>query len=266
MGESPPPSQSLFAGMLDLQPHFELDEDWSNPRPLLAKAAAEPIAYEKAAGRISLEYGVMDSMPPPPAPASRADIENIRALRIQIANHAITTPLPAQDGQERLLTRLGMNMIVPRGRITELRLKVDLTGTPKTKGEPIAVDGFPNDRVDKKVLLAGSIQVCVTDALEILPYGDVMAKAIKLDLEPWNFRLGTWQKVKVDFSGPKTSSPEWYFQADGIKDNVEVALTLARPAGTRSIRANVTAQWLYRQYRFWGEKRFQSQSLPITII
>lgn len=175
---------------------------------------------------------------------SRADTleQYIRSTRIEIAPFARTEAVGSDETYDYLKTELGMNMIVPRGRVKELRFKMSLSPAR----EVVAMDGFPNDRIEERHIVDGKIRIALNTAFKFIPgVGPVLSELLKIDLNPWNFSIGSMRKVVVDFSGGLTGRPEWYFRKEGIKGNVNLIITLRKSKSVRYIKGETRAAWYY---------------------
>jgi len=169
-------------------------------------------------------------------------LELIRGTRIEIAEAAETKKIFSEGEYDYLEAEIGMNIILPKGNIAEMRFHVSLL--PKDK--VVAIDGFPKDVIDEKEIIGGKIKVGISKAFKFIPkVGNYIGELLEIDLNPWEFKLGSLKRVKVDFSGGLTSQPEWYFKKDGIKNELRVALVIKKPSNIGSIEGAVRAAWLY---------------------
>jgi len=167
----------------------------------------------------------------------------IRDTRIQIAGIAETVMISSRADHEYLKTELGMNIVLPKGTIEELRFEATLKGDGEVSKKVYAIDGFPNDIIEDKHIIQGQITLGVSKLFKLVPVvGDVLPD---LELGPWKFALGRLRNVQVDFSGPKTPTPEWYFKADGIRNELRVTLTIAKHRSIQNIDAEVRCGWVY---------------------
>ena len=164
----------------------------------------------------------------------------VRIVHIELAEAAETRRIGSDDRYEYYESEIGMNIIVPKGNIEELRYHVTLLG-----GDIVAVDGFPKDVINEIPLIAGRVQVCLNKAFMFIPVvGGKIAELLEIELNPWEFRIGNLKMVHVDFSGGLTSKPGWYFKKNGIKDDLRVALTIRKPIGLDHIEGRVKAGWV----------------------
>ena len=180
----------------------------------------------------------------------------IRASCIEIAPHAETVPVAAMgDGRtEYLRSEIGMNIVLPSGYIEELRFKVTLVhaGT----GAVFAQDGFPNSSISNTAIASGQVKIGITKAFKFIPVvGDVVDELLSVDLNPWDFRIGSLRRVNVAFNGGLTAQPDWYFRRAGIQnDTVRVAMLLKKSPGITAIAARVRAGWLYQPGILRGQR------------
>jgi hypothetical protein len=193
----------------------------------------------------------------------------LRAVRIEVADFANTSVLSSEGGIDYLKTELGMNIIVPRGKISELRFRVQLEGDDQ--GAVQAIDGFPKDNVDRHALVEGKVTVGVTKAFTLLAVGagaivgpagaaigakvgSALGELLKVELNPWQFSVGDVRDVKIDFSEANTAHVEWWFKGgEGIMNSLGVILTLKKPQAVTSVTGAVTAFWDY-DAGWWRKK------------
>ncbi len=167
----------------------------------------------------------------------------IRNTRIQVAEIAETTMIRSKENHDYLLTKLEMNIILPKGIIEELRFKATLKGDGEVSNKVYAHDGFPKDIIVDKYIVEGKVTLGVTKLLNLVPViGDLVPD---LELKPKEFKLGKLRQVQVDFSGSKTPIPEWYLSAKGIKNELSVALIIAKLRGINRIEAEIQCAWIY---------------------
>ena len=133
--------------------------------------------------------------------------DRLRAVRIEIADHATTTLLSSDATHDYLKTELGMNILVPDGeKIEELRFQVQLAGDGI--GDVWAIDGFPKDKIEARALVSGKVTIGVNTAFQLVavaagtalggPAGATMlgqaagklGDLLKIDLNPWEFAVG----------------------------------------------------------------------------
>lgn len=178
----------------------------------------------------------------------------IKNVRIEISPFAETSKIKSDEKYDYLKSELGMNMIIPMGKIEELRFSVDFN-TDGDKDPVIAIDGFPKDVIEEKHILDGSVGLAVSNLFKFIPIvGGIAGEIVDVELEPWKFKLGDLKKVNVDFSGGLTDKPEWYFKKNGIKNELRVALTIKKPKDLKNVEADVKASWIYDPGIFKKEK------------
>jgi len=171
----------------------------------------------------------------------------IRGIRIEIAEGADTRSIVKKRKYDYVKSEIGMNIIIPKGNIKEMRFYVRLLDVRELENpKVIAIDGFPKDVISQKDIKGGKVKIAVDKLFKFIPmFGAVLAGPIKLELGPWEFKLGSLKKVNVDFSGGLTSRPEWYFKKNGIKNDLRVALTIKKPKEIKHIKGKIRAGWLY---------------------
>ena len=182
-------------------------------------------------------------------------IRLIKQTRIEIAEYAESTIIGSDDKYDKIKTELGMNIIIPKGKIEQLRFEVYFN--ENNGDEPIIViDGLPSDLFDEKYLVKGKVNVAVDKLLRFIPVTANISNLLPADieLEPWEFNLGRMRDVKIDFSGGLTSQPAWFFQGNGIKNDVRVALTIKKPKNLDKVIADVRAAWVYKPGLFGSQK------------
>ncbi len=200
-------------------------------------------------------------------------------MRIEVAEFANTKLLSSDRDTEYLSTELGMNIIVPKGKIRELRFQVELKGDDK--GAVHAIDGFPKDKIDSHALVDGKVTVGVTKAFDLLavaggaliggPAGAIVGKAassvadlLQIDLNPFVFAVGDVRDVQIDFSEANTANIEWWFKGgSGIMNSLGVILTLKKPHVVNAVTGAVTALWDYDAG--WWRKKFGTQTKDIAL-
>jgi hypothetical protein len=194
----------------------------------------------------------------------------LSAVRIEVAGFANTALIASDTTSDFLKTELGMNIIVPSGKIRQLRFQVRLTGDGD--GNVVAIDGFPKDSVEARAIVSGSVTLNVDSALRLVasavgaavagPGGaavggeavDVAGQVLEVSIAPWTFNLGDIRDVNVDFSEAQTSFVEWWFRGGtGIKNSLGVVLTLRKPRETKTVTGAVQALWEY-EAQLWRRK------------
>lgn len=209
---------------------------------------------------------------PTPKKDGKDWISWIREVRIFIAEIASYRKIKSDEKYDYYLTEIGMNIIVPRGKIEELRFRVKLSEAThvafdrKISSEKIvALDGFPKDVIEEKHIVAGKIKLSIDKTFQFIPVlGPSIPDIVNVQLEPWEFRIGNIRKVNVDFSGGLTSEPEWYFKEDGIKNDLRVALVIQKPKLINDVSCGVEAAWLYDP-GFFKKARVGSDNRTILI-
>ncbi len=182
-------------------------------------------------------------------------IRLIKQTRIEIAEYAESTLIGSDDKYDKIETELGMNIIIPQGKIEQLRFEVYLKEN-NGSGVIFAVDGLPSDLFDEKYLVTGKVTVAVDKLLKFIPVTSNFSDTLPADIElgPWEFNLGRMRDVNIDFSGGLTSRPAWFFQGNGIKNDVRVALTIKKTKNLEKITADVRAAWVYKPGLFSSQK------------
>jgi hypothetical protein len=173
----------------------------------------------------------------------------IQATSIVIAPKAETvsvTPAAAGAAFGYLRSEIGMNIILPKGTIDELRFQVTLSQTGGAE-DTFAADGFPNSSISTTSIVGGQIKIGISNAFKFIPVaGPAIGDLLSIDLNPWTFHIGTLKKIQVAFSGGLTTEPGWYFKKAGIQnDTIRIAMLLKKSAATTEIKADVQASWLY---------------------
>lgn len=169
-------------------------------------------------------------------------IDLIRNTRIDIAEVAETKEISSKGKYDYLKSEIGMNIILPKGSISEMRFYVTLIA----EGEAVAIDGFPKDVIEEKEILGGKIKVGISQAFKFIPVvGSYVGDLLDIQLNPLEFNLGSLKRVNIDFSGGLTAKPEWYFKENGIKNELRVALMIRKVKSVENIEGDVKAAWLY---------------------
>lgn len=204
------------------------------PVSLPGAAATEPVEQE-----VSDEY-LKDQA-----------LTELREVKVQIA--------PAADVNEvtgiqvpncrHIKAEFGVNMLVPVGRVEEMRLRFRLTAEP-SDGSVTVIDGFPTSEVTEKPILPVQISIGLTDFLKFIPVPGLGAALPNIVLGPWAFNLGALRQARVLFMGSLNSEPEWYFTRDRLMGEFRVAVSLRFPDTVRSVNASAQAVYRYRS-RFW---------------
>ncbi|MCW2660746.1 MAG: hypothetical protein JWP83_1898 [Mycobacterium sp.] len=249
---------------------YFLDDNWEPveriPAALRGEHSRDRLS-EFEHREFSREYGQ-------PSSAKSADDQQmlnwIRGTSIKIAPRAETVKLtpPPDCDFDYLKSELGMNIILPKGRIDELRFNVSLTQVGGTQ-ETFATDGFPNSSIHHTTIVGGQIKIGITQAFRLIPVvGHVVAELlpISVNLNPWSFRIGSLKRIDVAFNGGLTTEPEWYFKNAGIKtDEIRIAMILKKQKKTTGVSAEVKAAWRYNPGGFFPEKPVGSDIKAVTI-
>jgi hypothetical protein len=154
-------------------------------------------------------------------------------------------------------------MVVPKGKVTELRFQVDLS---RPRGvSPVAIDGFPHSDVDQTAVVQGTVSIAVDELSKFLVAATGVPLPVKVQLQPWSFRLGMKRHVHVQFSGPGTSTPDWYVSEDKLTGEFRVALTIRAPIKLTELSARVQAFIRYSS-RPWRKDEVFWPSLVVPIL
>jgi hypothetical protein len=211
-------------------------------------------------------------IPPASADLSEDDqkeLDWIRGISIAIAPHAETvklTPPPGGPNFDYLKSELGMNIILPEGRLDELRFEVKLTRVGGTL-DMYATDGFPKGKIHRKAIVDGQIEIGISKAFKLIPViGGVVSDLVNVEFNPWNFRIGSLQEIDVAFSGALTATLTWYFKTAGIENNeIRVAMIIKKPRDTALVKADVRAGWRYKPPGLMTKKRVGTDSKTVMI-
>jgi hypothetical protein len=250
-------------------PTTALEIGFARPSPEIVdpKSLRESLrwGYAEAAGEIPHAERVHDPFEQIPA---RDVISRLRKVRLDVAEAADTIVLARSDAKYRYLkSELGFNMIVPTGKLTELRFHVDLrpASVVPDPDPPVALDGFPHSDVEQKALLAGQIRIAVDEALKFIPFPTGVSLPVGLELEPWTFRLGTGRRVNIQFSGGLTSEPEWYVTEQALLGEFRIAMIIRTPVTRKKIDATVQAYLRYDP-GFWHRADAFTRKAYISIL
>ena len=210
--------------MDSLQPIFLLDEEWKEMK------------YIGTKGKYFTRRDISDE--------EKKMLDWIRATRIEIADMAETKLVSQQADFDYIKTELGMNIVLPKGNIEELRFFVTLKGDGEVSNNVYAIDGFPDTVIEEHHIIQGKITIGVTELMKFIP---ILSDKIplKLELGPWKFQFGYIRFAEINFSGPKTATPEWYFRAKAIKNELRITLTIAKAKTIQSVEADVKCGWIY---------------------
>ncbi len=214
---------------VQLEPRYFLDENWevsgSIRRPLISAMAARV----ETAGQTE----------------EQTWIDWIQGVRIEVAEAAQTRNIGGDEEKEYLESELGMNIVVPKGTIEELRFHITMEAQ-NGQDSIVVIDGFPKDAIEEKAIVEGRIKLALNKAFMFIPVvGPIAADLLQIELNLWEFKIGSLKRVNIDFSGGLTCQPEWYFRGDGIKNDLRVALTIRKPRSIGAIQGQVRAAWVY---------------------
>ena len=172
-------------------------------------------------------------------------VDWIKSIRIGIAEESQTENIKIKDEDKKydyLRSEIGMNIIVPQGKILKMRLRVSLLAEHRV----VAIDGFPKDVIEEKDIVKGKVKVAISDYFKFIPaIPPGVLTPLNIVLGPWDFKLGSLKRVNIDFSGGLTSTPEWYFREDGIKSELRIAMTIRKPKKVEELKGKVKAGWIY---------------------
>lgn len=230
----------MSTAFVELSPKYLLDENWGISQPI------------------------------PPEPALKLSPEEekwrkwITSTRIEVAGLAETKKLSSDEKSEYLKSELGMNIIVPRGKIEEMRFKVTLKGDGQVSDEVKAIDGFPKDVIEEREIIGGKIKVGITKLFKFIPVVGAISDLLEIELNPWEFKIGSRRRVNVDFSGEGDKEPEWYFKEDGIKNDLRVALTIEKSKGIKTVEGEVVAAWIHDP-GFWKRAKVGTDGRTVKI-
>jgi len=188
-------------------------------------------------------------------------VDWIKSVRIEIAEESQTERIKSDKDYDYLRSEIGMNIIVPQGKITKMRFRVSLLA----KHRVVAIDGFPKDVIEQRHIVEGRIRVAISKLLKFIPViPPGVLDPVDIELGPWEFNLGNLQRVNIDFSGGLTSTPEWYYKRDGIRNDLRVTMTIRKPKKVKSIEGKVRAGWTYVP-GFWRRARVGTSAKSIKI-
>jgi len=169
-------------------------------------------------------------------------VDWIKSIRIEIAEASQTEKIKSDKDYDYLRSEIGMNIIVPKGKISKMRFRVSLLA----KHRVVAMDGFPKDVIEQRHIVEGRISVAISKYLKFIPViPPGVLDPVEIELGPWEFNLGNLRRVNIDFSGGLTSTPEWFLKENGIENDLRVAMTIRKPKKVKSIEGKVKAGWIY---------------------
>lgn len=135
--------------------------------------------------------------------AELAAREQIEAVVIRIGSASSVTKLRSDSKWSYLKADFALNVLVPKGRIDALRLRIRLP----SRGGVVATAGFPDDRVDERYLIDGKVTVALDKALQFIPLLAGGPLPVAVELGPWEFHLGRLRHVRIAFTGPLSLDP-----------------------------------------------------------
>ena len=228
---------------VQLEPKYILNEEWNTSGEISDLICSEPENLSIGEGESTTSENVENRRIGMILETDKEEIlKTIRSIRIEVAEAAKTEKISSDEKYDYLKSEIGMNIVLPKGSITEMKFNIAL----KSEEKVIALDGFPKDVIDEKWIINGKVKVGINKAFEFIPIvGDFIGKVIDFELNPWEFKLGRIKRVNIDFSGGLTSTPEWYFKENGIKNDLRVALTIKKPKNIENIEGAIKAAWIY---------------------
>jgi hypothetical protein len=160
----------------------------------------------------------------------------------------------------------GMNINVPQGKIKRIRFYFSIYADGRQSGDAIAIDGFPNDQIERKNILSGKVTLSVNKLLKILPFPEAaeISNAIDIELNPWTIDWA-YNKIKVGFSEGLTNNPNWYLSADNVNQSFGCYFTLKKRKSAKKVTAVAKAFWEYEPQsegvKGWFRRRFNRGSV-----
>lgn len=229
---------------IELEARYSLDENWKLRAPL-------PYVYSSQISRQRSDVVYLQSIFPEnyedfsSIVPNMVNSEGIDKVRIEVAKAADTIKLDSDDKYTYFLSKLGMNIILPKGSIEELRFKVSLKADGESTELPfVVIDGFPNDSIEYKHI-GTEISIGLDSLLKFIPIPIPIPPGL-VKFGPYKIRLGNWKNVKIDFSGGLTDSPEWYFSKKGVANKLDVSLTIKTLKNVDKLMGDVQAKWSYK--------------------
>ena len=210
----------------ELTPRYLLKDDWEIDQPMPTESGAKSI------------FG------------SDEILQGIRAIRIEVAPSANTRVISTDAESDCLLSEIGMNLVVPRGSIQELRFKATLLAEGEIGTDLIVLDGYPKGHVEQRSIVDGKVTLGVSKLFTFIPAigpvtGAALGELLKIELNPWEFKIGNIREAEIIFSGSLTFEPEWYFRESGLNGELQVTMTIKKPVNVKSVAAQVEAAWAY---------------------
>jgi hypothetical protein len=212
----------MDTGFIELRPKYFLNENWEILKPIPSEPALKSATPEEELKKW------------------------IESTVIKVTEVADTKVISSDNQYNYLKSELGMNIILPKGRIEKMRFKITLKGDGYVSDKVVAIDGFPKDVIEEKYIIEGKIKVGITKLFKFIPViGKLPEGLLEIELNPWEFKIGSLRKVNIDFSGGLTFFPEWFFKEDGIKNDLRVALTIRKSKEINRLEGDVVAAWIY---------------------
>jgi len=229
-----------------LEPRYFLDENWKHREGLSGLPDGISSGAEIHLSRKYWTAPAFAKQRKEQAPDYKTKLKKwtkwIKSVRIEIAEASQTEKIKSDEKYDYLRSEIGMNIIVPQGKIAEMRFRVSLIADNRV----VAIDGFPKDVIKEKEIVKGKIKVAISKYFKFIPViPPGVVEPLEIELGPWEFNLGSIKKVNIDFSGGLTSTPEWYLKKDGIKNDLRVAMTIRKPNRVKQIQGKVKAAWIY---------------------
>ncbi len=231
---------------IPLEPRYFLDEDWKHRKGMSGLPDGISSYAEIHLSRKYWTDPVFAKQRKQQSPDYKKDLKEwtkwIKSVRVEIAEASQTEKIKSDEKYDYLRSEMGMNIIVPQGKIAEMRFKVNLIADYRV----VAIDGFPKDVIEEKEIVKGKVKVAISKYFKFIPViPPGVVEPLEIELGPWEFKLGSLRKVNIDFSGGLTSTPEWYLKEDGIKNEFIVTMTIRKPAKVKQITGKVKAAWIY---------------------
>ena len=190
-----------------------------------------------------MNYEVSSKGASSPTSSDKSLLDELYANRIEISDYADTQDIGVKGNSTILKTSMGMNIIVTKGKISALRYRVHLFNPEDPAVIINAIDGFPKDSFKNISGVKVSIKLALDKAFKFIPYiGNIVGNIADISVGPWEFTIGDMKKLQIDFSEPG-QNPEWFFQGDGIKNQLNVEMSMEKPKQCEKIDAKVTAIW-----------------------
>lgn len=202
--------------------------------------------------------------------------EQIRSPSISVAKYAEVLKIPndklsdtiRDDMFEYFRIDTGMNILVPVGRINELRFVFSIFADGRQSNSAFAIDGFPNNMLKHVNIFDGKIKLNINNFLKIIPISlsQTIADVLDIDMNPWEIKWG-YDKLEIGFSGAYTDKIEWYLSSENINQSFNCHLILKKRTTVKQVIGKVAAAWKYEPQgegiRNWFEKRFRRSYAPV---